>query len=81
LKFAAFSKELAIHGPSMFENEVQREEFRPKKLKDMEDGKFLFRSFKFEVFTSYYQGDYFKGDQMEEICRTYGRCDILYPLF
>jgi hypothetical protein len=51
-KFAAFSKEMEMHGPRMFQREVQRKEFRPKKLKEMEDGKFLFRSFKFLFFTS-----------------------------
>jgi hypothetical protein len=54
LKFSAFVNEVELHGPRMFVNEVQRKEFRPKKRKEIEGGKFLFRIFKLVSFTSYY---------------------------
>jgi hypothetical protein len=30
-KFSAFVKEVELHGPRMFENEMQRKAFRPRK--------------------------------------------------
>jgi hypothetical protein len=48
LNVSAFVKEVEVHGPRMFENEVQGKAFRPKKWKEMENGKILFRGFRFD---------------------------------
>jgi hypothetical protein len=80
LKYSAFVKEVELHGRRMFENEAQRKAFRPRKWKEMEDGKFLFGSFKFVFFTSYYLLGRLLQGRADGRCMAHGKYNILYPL-